>query len=239
MEKQVFQQIDQLNEQYVVVWEDICNIESPSHDKAGVDRVGNYFQNLANERGWKIEVFPQEKFGDVVCVTMNPDAPKAPIALSGHMDTVHPVGSFGTPAAWREGDHLRGPGAIDCKGGIAIAMLAMKALQENGYGKHLRLLMTSDEEVSNVLGGQAEVDYFRDFCAGFPYVINCETSEGDEVVISRKGILKYRIDIKGIGGHSGIHYFECKNAIEEAAHKILALHSKSKKGGTEMAVECY
>jgi glutamate carboxypeptidase len=110
-------------------------------------------------------------------------------------------------------------------------MLAMKALQENGYSKHLRLLMTSDEEVSNVLGGQAEVDYFRDFCAGFPYAINCETSEGDEVVISRKGILKYRIDIKGIGGHSGIHYFECKNAIEEAAHKILALHSKSRKGG--------
>lgn len=50
-------------------------------------------------------------------------------------------------------------------------------------------------------------------------------------MISRKGILKYRIDIKGVGGHSGIHYFDCKNAIEEAAHKILALHGRSVRGG--------
>ena len=51
------------------------------------------------------------------------------------------------------------------------------------------------------------------------------------MVISRKGILKGRIDIKGISGHSGIHYFECVNPIEEAAHKILALHGKSQRGG--------
>ncbi|MBQ9989223.1 MAG: peptidase dimerization domain-containing protein [Clostridia bacterium] len=51
------------------------------------------------------------------------------------------------------------------------------------------------------------------------------------MVISRKGILKYRIDITGVGGHSGIHYFECKNAVAEAAHKVVALSEKSALGG--------
>ena len=131
----------------------------------------------------------------------------------------------------RLNDRIIAPGAIDCKGGIAIALLAMKALKEHGYKKHLRLLLTSDEEISNTLGGQAELDYFAQNCAGFPYAINCEASEKDEAAVSRGGILKYRMDIGGIGGHSGLHYFECKNAIVEAAHKIIALESKSLPNG--------
>ena len=109
--------------------------------------------------------------------------------------------------------------------------MLFRSLKEKGYRKHLRLILTSDEEVSNVLGGQREQAYFIRNCKDFPWAINCETSEKDEVVISRKGILRYRMDIQGVGGHSGIHYFECKNAIAEAAHKILALQEASRPGG--------
>ena len=81
---------------YVDIWEDVCNIESPSSDKCAVDRVSDYFCVMAESHDWKIEKYPQEKFGDVICITLNPDSKKAPIALSGHMDTVHPVGLFGS-----------------------------------------------------------------------------------------------------------------------------------------------
>ena len=108
----------------------------------------------------------------------------------------------------------------------------MKTMLENGYNKHLRLLLTSDEEISNVLGGQEEITFIQESAKGFPCAINCETAERDEVVIARKAILKYRLDIKGVSGHAGKHYFTSKNAIEEAAHKIIALHSKSVQGGT-------
>ena len=208
----------------------ICSFEARAKDKETINRMMDYVADFAHSEGFQTVRTPMENCADFLCVEMNAGAEKG-CAFMAHTDTVHEKGVFGDNPVTRLEDRIIAPGVIDCKGGIAIAMLAMKALLENGYGKHLRLLLTSDEEVSNVLGGQAEVDYFRDFCAGFPYAINCETSEGDEVVISRKGILKYRIDIKGIGGHSGIHYFDCKNAIEEAAHKILALHSKSRKGG--------
>ena len=217
-------------EKYIRFLCDICSFEGRAKDKEAINRMMDFIETFAQSEGFQTVRTPMENCADFLCVELNAGAEKG-CSFMAHTDTVHEKGVFGENPVTRTEDRIIAPGVIDCKGGIAIALLAMKALQENGYGKHLRLLLTSDEEVSNVLGGQAEVDYFTNMCAGFPYAINCETSEGDEVVISRKGILKYRIDIKGIGGHSGIHYFDCKNAIEEAAHKIIALHSRSRQGG--------
>jgi glutamate carboxypeptidase len=129
-------------------------------------------------------------------------------------------------------DRIVGPGVIDCKGGIAVALLTMKALLDNGYQKHVRLLLTSDEEISNVLGGQEEIAFIQQSAAGFPCAINCETAERDEVVVARKAILKYRLDVKGVSGHAGKHVFIAKNAVVEAAHKIVALSEKSVPNGT-------
>ena len=217
-------------EKYVDFLCSICAFEARAKDKETIDRMMDFIAEFAEAEGFRTRRTPMETCGDFLMVEMNPGAEKG-CSFMAHTDTVHEKGVFGESPVTRLPDRIIAPGVIDCKGGIAIALLTMKALMENGYGKHLRLLMTSDEEISNILGGQAEVNYFRDNCAGFPYAINCETSEGDEVVISRKGILKYRIDISGVGGHSGIHYFDCKNAIEEAAHKILALHARSIPGG--------
>jgi len=208
----------------------ICSFEARAQDKEVIDRMLDYVTDFAQSEGFQVTRTPMESCGDFLSVELNTGAEKGCVFLA-HTDTVHEKGAFGAYPVVRLEDRIIAPGATDCKGGIAIALLAMKALRTSGYGRHLRLLLTSDEEVSNALGGQAEVDYFRDNCTGFPYAINCETSEGDEVVISRRGILKYRIDISGSGGHSGIHYFDCKNPIEEAAHKILALHSRSRRGG--------
>lgn len=80
--KQVFEQIEKLNDKYVDVWEDILNIESPSDYKGGVDAVGEYLKKITEDKNWKIEVFPQERFGDVICITMNSDSDNQPIAIS-------------------------------------------------------------------------------------------------------------------------------------------------------------
>ena len=97
---------------------ELCNIESPTKDKAGVDKVGEYFIRLAKSNGWEVEVSPQEVAGNVVAVTMKPKASLAPITYSGHMDTVHPHGMFGYPAVRMDAEKIYGPGVIDCKGGI-------------------------------------------------------------------------------------------------------------------------
>ncbi len=225
-----FQTIEAEKDKYIDFLCDICAFEANARDKQTIDEMIDFISEYATKEGFSVERTKMEVCGDFLCIDLNPGAEKGCVLLS-HTDTVHKKGAFGENPVTRLDDRIIAPGAIDCKGGIAIALLMMKVLLLCGYTKHIRLLLTSDEEISNTLGGQAELDYFTNYCAGFPYAINCETTEKDEVVVSRKGICKYQIDIQGISGHSGIHYFECKNPIEEAAHKIIALHSKSERSG--------
>ena len=228
--EQLFNTITLHQETYVDFLCRICAYEAKAYDKETINQMMDYVTLFAKSQGFRVKRTKMETCGDFLSIDMNEGSEKGCVFLA-HTDTVHEKGIFGPNPVTRLEDRIVAPGAIDCKGGIAIALLAMKALQLLGYRKHLRLLLTSDEEISNVLGGEAELDFFCRNCAGFPYAINCETTEKDEVVISRKGILKRRIDIRGVGGHSGIHYFECKNAIAEAAHKIIALESESRPGG--------
>ena len=104
--KEIFRKIDELADEYIGVWEDVLNIESPSSFKEGVDEVGKYFIRIAEKNGWKVEIFPQEKFGDVITIIMNPDAKNASVCFSGHMDTVHEIGFFGNPPVKKDDKNI-------------------------------------------------------------------------------------------------------------------------------------
>ena len=227
MISKVFQEIDNLNDTYVDVWEDVCNIESPSNNKAAVDQVGNYFQEIAKKYGWKIEVSQQERFGDVICITMNPDSPKAPIALSGHMDTVHPIGSFGTPAVKRDEVNLYGPGAMDCKGGIVAGFLAMDALKNCGYtDRPVMMLLQSNEEIGSGLANKATIEYICEKAKDAEAFLNLEGHEGyfaGKACLIRKGVAGFRFTVTGVATHASYCAREGANAIAEAAHKIIQI----------------
>ena len=228
--EQIFGFIDANVEKYLEFLCRICSYEARAYDKQTIDCMVDHIAAFAQAEGLLVKRKTMEKCGDFLTVEINPGAEKACL-FQAHMDTVHEKGIFGEPPVRMDEDRIYGPGVIDCKGGIAIALLTMKALLQHGYDKHVRLILTSDEEISNILGGAEEIQFIRDSAAGFPCAINCETAERDEVVVSRKGILKYRLDIKGVSGHAGKHYFTSKNAILEAAHKIIALHGLSVEGG--------
>lgn len=227
----VFREIDANTEKYLDFLYRISSYEARAYDKQTIDQMADHIVAFAQGEGFLAKRTPMEKCGDFLTIEINPGAKKGCLFLA-HMDTVHEKGAFGDPPVRRDESRIYGPGVIDCKGGIAIALLTMKSLLENGFDKHVRLILTSDEEISNILGGPQEIRFIQDSAAGFPCAINCETAKNDEVVIARKAILKYRLDIKGVSGHSGKHYFTSKNAILEAAHKIIALHEKSVPGGT-------
>ena len=129
----LFEKIDSLNDLYIKVWQDVCNIESPTYFKEGVDAVGSYFIRMAQQKGWQVEGLSLEGAGNPVCITMNGQASLPAIVLSGHIDTVHPVGSFGTPAVRMDDGNIYGPGVKDCKGGVVAAFMAMDALSQLGY----------------------------------------------------------------------------------------------------------
>ena len=228
--QEIFAFIESNKEKYLDFLYKICSYEARAYDKETLNKMVDYIAEFARSEGLETTRKAMENCGDFLTVEINPGAEKAGF-FHAHMDTVHEKGLFGNPPVRIEGGQMFGPGVVDCKGGIAIAMLTMKALLDHGFAKNVRLVLTSDEEISNTLGGPEEIAFIQDSAKGYPWAINCETAERDEVVIARKGILKYRLDIKGTTGHAGKHYFTSKNAIVEAAHKILALDSKSVPGG--------
>jgi len=227
----VFREIEKNEVKYIKFWEDICNFETVSNDKEALDGLVDFIQKFALEEGFVVKRTPFEKCGDFLTIDINEGTEKGYMFLA-HMDTVHVKGKFGYPPVKIEGNKMIGPGVIDCKGGIAVALLVMQSLQTLGYDKHLRLILTSDEEISNSLGGKKELEFIKDSAEGFKGAFNCEVAREGEVVVSRKGIMRIKIHITGKPSHAGIDYFAGVSAIREAAYKIIELESRSKDGAT-------
>lgn len=221
--KKLFEKIDELYEEYLDIWEDVCNIESPTEYKDGVDKVGQYFISLAKKYNWDIEVCEQQFAGNVICITLNPEIDESPISVSGHIDTVHPVGFFGTPAVKRDSQKIYGPGVMDCKGGVVAATLAMDALRQCGFKKRpVQLLLQTDEEKGSALSNKKTIEYICSKAKDSIAFLNVECHKPNKVTLIRKGILRYKFSIEG----KAVHSASCNvgiNAITEAAYKIIEL----------------
>lgn len=234
MYNRLFDQVDLLNEKYIKVWEDVCNIESPTDFKEGVDAVNAYFIKMAEERGFEVEVCKQKVSGDAVRITLNPDAKGKPISFSAHIDTVHPVGLFGTPAVRIEGDKIYGPGVEDCKGGAVAGFMALDALCREGFkDRPVHLLLQSDEEVGSRFSKKETINFICEKAKDSVAFINLEGSKKGHACLIRKGIVTFTFTVTGKEAHSAKCATIGSNAIAEAAHKIIELEKiKDEKGLT-------
>ncbi len=219
----LFSEIERLYPEYLKIWEDVCNLESPTRNKAAVDAVADYFVRIAEERGWQVERLSLEKAGDPVCITINPEADAAPVAFSGHLDTVHPIGLFPSPAVRFDEKNIYGPGVMDCKGGAVASLLAMDALCNCGFkARPVMLILQTDEEVSSVISDLRTIDFMCEKAKDAVAFINTEGGTYGTAVIQRKGIMRYEFRVHGIAAHSSV-CFSAANAVTEAAHKIIEL----------------
>ena len=222
---EVFAAAERLVDKYISLWVDICNLESYTSDKEGVDAVGAYFIRHANALGYEIDVHEEKVSGNALTLTMNSAVNAPSICFSGHMDTVFPRGMFGEVPTHIEGDRIYGPGVCDCKGGLVVAALAMEALGSCGYSaRPIKLILQSDEELSSMPSGKRTVAYMAKMAEGCAAFINLEGMSRGYHIIERKGIRRYEIDIFGKAAHSSKPHLGV-NAIVEAAHKITALSS--------------
>lgn len=226
--KDINEKIEELYPDFIDIWKDVVEIESPTAYKQGVDEVGKYFIDYAYRNLWNIDVLHCEKAGDAVCISMNDDVEGRPLVLSGHMDTVHPLGSMET---YIKDDEIHGPGCTDCKGGLIIALLVMKALKECGFrDKRVMLLLQSDEEVSSKYSNHKTIEWMVEKSKDALAFFNLEMNTEGTVVIIRKGIERFMITVTGISAHSSMCY-DGKNAICEAAHKIIELEKYKDRDG--------
>ena len=227
--QQLFSMVDELEADAIKAWVDVCNIESPTSFKEGVDACSKFFIQKAEENGWKIEIHKEDVSGDAVCITMNPEAKGKPVAISGHLDTVHPVGLFGNPPVRIENGKIYGPGVTDCKGGVVASFYAMQALHNCGFkDRPVMLILQSDEEVSSRFSQLRTIDFMCEKAKDAVAFLNTEGCSGTNgvndnlAILLRKGIVRYNLTVKGKSVHS-CRSFDGANAVLEAAHKIIEL----------------
>lgn len=250
--QEIFNLIDKLNEKYLAVWEDVSNIESPTNCKEGLDKVGQYFIDIAKKLNFDIEVLKCEKAGNAVCITMNPDVKEKPIVFSGHIDTVHPIGLFGNPPVTKDNEKIYGPGVTDCKGGAVASLMAMEALALCNFKKRpVKLILQTDEETSSKESNKKTVEFMCEQSKDAVAFLNTEPTGDKTAILTRKGIMRYCFKITGRAAHSA-RCTEGASAIAEAATKILKLEKYKDingitcncgiiKGGTKsntVAAEC-
>lgn len=215
--------------QFKALLKDIVCLESYTPDKAAVDAVGAYLADFARKEGFHVQVVPFDKAGNGLLITWNEDAPLPPIAFTGHMDTVFPVGTFKEPLFREENGMYFGPGVTDMKGGLAVGLLAMCVLKDAGFkDRPIKFIMIGDEELSEGLSGEAGKSFIRDNACGCAAAITLEgTTEPGAITVGRKGSIRYKVHIKGRAAHAGERYSEGISAIKEAAQKILAIEAPS------------
>lgn len=215
--------IDIINNRYISFWGKVSNIESPTSHKEGIDAVGAEFIKRANELGLLVEVMEHEVSGNAICITLNPDSPARPVVFSGHIDTVHPIGLFGTPAVHYEDDRIFGPGVMDCKGGTVASLMALEALAKHGFtSRPVKLIIQTDEETGSHTSNKETIAFMLEKAKGAVAFLNTEGIQRKTAVVKRKGILRYRFNICGRAVHSS-KCNEGASAILEAAHKIIEL----------------
>lgn len=218
-------------QKYLGLWKMLCNMETPSSCKEALNRQADFIESFALEEGFSVSRQSYDSAGDTLIVELVGDNSLEPIALLAHMDTVHEIGAFGYPPVREKDGILYGPGVFDCKGGICVAMLAMRVIADTAK-KHrtLRLILNSDEETGRYLLEKRE-EFIKNASRGCCAAFNMEAGRVDSLTVGRKGVLRAELLIRGIAGHSGNNYFESASAICEAAHKILALEAQSTKEG--------
>src|SRR5713226_9845240 len=129
----------------------LVEIESPSDVKAAVDRLGAVLASRFEEIGGRISVHPAEKSGNQLQVDFKAShsGRQKPVLLLGHMDTVYPIGTISKMPCHVAKGRVWGPGVLDMKSGIALALHVMEALLKWGLSRPVSLLLVSDEEVGS------------------------------------------------------------------------------------------
>jgi glutamate carboxypeptidase len=196
---------------------ELVEVESPSEDKAAVDRAGELVVRWAEELGGKVKRHRQKAFGDVLELRFGPlRRAKGRVLLLGHLDTVWPMGTL-AKMPWREAEgKLWGPGVLDMKAGVVMALEAVAALKELGQERPVTLLLVSEEEVGSPVS-RAITERVAAECEA---VLVVEPAQGLAYKTARKGVGQFELRVEGVGAHAGVDFGSGHSAVLEMARLV-------------------
>jgi glutamate carboxypeptidase len=162
---------------------------------------------------------------------VRPDAP-VQLLFTGHMDTVFAIDHPFQHTQWLEDGVLNGPGVADMKGGLAVVLAALKAVETSGSADSLgyELIVNSDEEVGSLGSAPLIARAARGKSAALTY----EPSALPDGTFAgaRPGSGNFSIVVHGKSAHAGRNPEDGRNAIVAAAELALRLERLIKDGLT-------
>lgn len=220
--EQVCRYIDAHREEIIEKWEHFVNLEGRYDEKENVENAQAWFRGeleAAGFRTWTVESRPDRC--SVLLGILGEDRPGKPIVFGGHMDTVHPKGSFGKENPFYiEDGKAYGPGVLDMKGGIVLALYVSKALESLGHNAHPIKFVLAGEEEGDHVGTDVDL-LFTEECKGALCAFNMETGHiTNSLCVGRKTQYTFFVTVHGKGGHAGNEFTKGHNALSEAVLKI-------------------
>ncbi|RWR11019.1 M20/M25/M40 family metallo-hydrolase [Paenirhodobacter populi] len=200
--------------------------ESPSYDAAAVGRMMDLVAFDCAAAGATVEIIPGRMgCGPSVRARMpHPDQGRPGILVSGHMDTVHPVGTLAKNPFRIEGDKAYGPGIQDMKSGNYIALEAMRQITRAGLKTPLPVtfLFTPDEEI----GSPATRELIETEALANRYFLCPEPAQpGNAVTTGRYAIARFEITCSGVPSHAGANVRGGVSAVRELARRIIEIEA--------------
>jgi acetylornithine deacetylase/succinyl-diaminopimelate desuccinylase-like protein len=175
---------------------DLTNVPAPPFGEADRARL---MARLMSEAG--LEGVRTDEVGNVLAVRPG-DPTVPPVVISAHLDTVFPTETDVTVRT--DGDALRGPGISDNGRGLAVLLAVARSLAAGGLETRHPVLFaaTVGEEGLGDLRGARHLVGPSGAGRGAAAFLSVDGAGLDHVVNQGLGSRRYRIEVRGPGGHS-------------------------------------
>ena len=162
-------------------------------------------------------------------LTVRPTAP-VQLLLTGHMDTVYAADHPFQDTRWLEDGVLNGPGVADMKGGLAVMLAALKAVEISPAADRLgyEVVINSDEEV----GSPASAALLAQAARGKRAALTYEPAALPDGTLAgaRPGSGNFAFVVRGRSAHAGRNPEDGRNALTAAAELALRLEAMRRDG---------
>jgi glutamate carboxypeptidase len=197
--------VDADNPAALALLERVVNINSGTHNFAGVRAVGDVFRKEFDDLGFRTTWIDGAAFKRAGHLVAEHPGRGPKILLIGHLDTVFEPDSPFQRFERVDASHARGPGVIDMKGGDVVIVFALKALKAAGAldQMNVTVVMTGDEEDAGDPQALARKPLV-DAAQGARYALGFEDGPGDPkyAVTARRGTSSWKLEVKAKTGHS-------------------------------------
>ncbi|MBN1222457.1 MAG: M20 family metallopeptidase [Candidatus Aminicenantes bacterium] len=211
----------------------LVDLESPSSDKKAVDRCASFAAAQFRKSGAKITDFPQKDIGNLHLVEYphpGPKEMKERVTLLTHVDTVWPKGKIKEMPFYVSGDKIYGPGVLDMKAGLVMAVFSLRTLRDLNIEprKKITVFMNSAEEI----GSDPANEMIRNLAKRSSCILCLEPAlPGGALKVQRKGRMDISLETKGKSAHAG-NPQNGVNAVEELLQQLRHLQKLKTKSIT-------